>query len=57
MTYHGTTYHIPIDMYLQPQDPIYPPHHIHHTGVVLMIEAIRKNVEQEGMVYMPYLLG
>jgi hypothetical protein len=57
MTYHGTTYHIPIDMYLQPQDPIYPPHHIHHTGVILMIEAIHKNVGQEGMVYMPYLLG
>ena len=56
MTYHGTTYHIPIDMYLQPQDPIYPPI-IHHTDVILMIEAIRKNVEQEGMVYMPFLLG
>ena len=55
MTYRGSEYNIPIDLYVPPQYPVRPPIIYVRPARNMTIKVNHVNVGQDGMVYMPYL--
>ena len=55
MSYKGSTYNIPVDMYLPPQYPHRPPVIFVRPTPGMMIKPNHQHVGSDGNVYMPYL--
>mmetsp|Transcript_18588 Transcript_18588/g.53372 ORF Transcript_18588/g.53372 Transcript_18588/m.53372 type:complete len:459 (+) Transcript_18588:465-1841(+) len=55
MSYKGTTYNIPVDIYLPPQYPHRPPVIFVRPTPGMMIKPNHQHVGSDGNVYMPYL--
>ena len=54
MTYRGSQYNIPIDLYITPKYPLLPPVVYVRPISTMMIKEGHQHVGSDGMVYMPY---
>lgn len=55
MTYNGIKYQIPIQIFLTPSYPSYPPICYVRPLETMVIKENHKHVGSDGMIYMPYL--
>jgi len=55
MTYRGVKYNIPVEIFLPPNYPTYPPICYVRPSVGMMLKENHKHVGPDGKIYMPYL--